>query len=150
MPAGETAVHEGPVRLGWISNRFGSLSARSRHAGTTTWKYWKLWNFAIEGITSFSSAPLRLASYFGFAVSLFAFLYAVIIIFNKLVYGNPVAGYPSLIVAILFLGGVQLVALGIIGEYVGRLYEESKQRPVYLARQVWDARTGGPADNETL
>lgn len=136
----------------WVGFRTASVPYRRapRHAGTTTWNYWKLWNFAIEGITSFSSAPLRLASYLGFAVSLFAFLYAVIIIFKKLVYGNPVAGYPSLIVAILFLGGVQLLALGIIGEYIGRLYEESKQRPVYLARQVWDARTAGPADGETL
>ncbi|GBR75197.1 glycosyltransferase [Acidiphilium acidophilum DSM 700] len=125
----------------WVGFRTATITYNRapRHAGTTTWNYWKLWNFAIEGITSFSSAPLRLASYLGFAVSIFAFVYAVITIFNKLIYGNPVKGYPSLLVAVLFLGGVQLLALGVLGEYLGRLYEESKQRPVYLVRAAWNA-----------
>jgi glycosyltransferase involved in cell wall biosynthesis len=127
----------------WVGFRTATVTydRAPRHAGTTTWNYWKLWNFAIEGITSFSSAPLRLASYLGFGVSVFAFVYAIITIFNKLVYGNPVKGYPSLLVAVLFLGGVQLLALGVLGEYLGRLYEESKQRPIYLVRAVWQ-----PAD----
>ncbi len=125
----------------WVGFRTATITydRAPRHAGTTTWNYWKLWNFAIEGITSFSSAPLRLASYLGFGVSVFAFIYAIITIFNKLVYGNPVKGYPSLLVAVLFLGGVQLLALGVLGEYLGRLYEESKQRPIYLVRAVWQA-----------
>lgn len=124
----------------WVGFRTATVlyQRAPRHAGTTTWNYWKLWNFAIEGITSFSSAPLRLASYLGFAVSIFAFIYAIVTIFDKLAYGNPVKGYPSLLVAVLFLGGVQLLAIGVIGEYLGRLYEESKQRPVYLVRAVWE------------
>ncbi|MGC9271568.1 glycosyltransferase family 2 protein [Acidiphilium sp.] len=126
----------------WVGFRTATIfyDRAPRHAGTTTWNYWKLWNFAIEGITSFSSAPLRLASYLGFSISILAFIYAAITIFNKLVYGNPVKGYPSLLVAVLFLGGVQLLALGVIGEYLGRLYEESKQRPIYLVRAVWEGQ----------
>ncbi|MHB1303899.1 MAG: glycosyltransferase family 2 protein [Acidiphilium sp.] len=123
----------------WVGFRTAAVTYKRapRHAGQTTWNYWKLWNLALEGITSFSSAPLRLASYLGFAVSLLAFVYAIVTIFDKLVYGNAVKGYPSMMVAVLFLGGVQLLALGVIGEYLGRLYEESKQRPVYLVRETW-------------
>ena len=108
-----------------------------RHAGRTTWNYWRLWNFAVEGITSFSQVPLQLAAYLGFMVSLLAFLYAIWLVISTLVYGNPVKGYPSIMVTLLFLSGVQLMALGVIGEYLGRIYEESKQRPVYLVRQAW-------------
>ena len=108
-----------------------------RHTGKTTWNYWRLWNFAVEGITSFSQVPLQLAAYLGVLVSLLAFLYALWLVASTLIYGNPVKGYPSIMVTLLFLGGVQLMALGVIGEYLGRIYEESKQRPVYLIRQVW-------------
>ena len=108
-----------------------------RHAGKTTWNYWRLWNLAVEGITSFSQVPLQLAAYLGFVVSLLAFLYAVWLVISTLVYGNLVKGYPSIMVTLLFLGGVQLMALGVIGEYLGRIYEESKHRPIYLVRQVW-------------
>ncbi|MEY2335293.1 glycosyltransferase family 2 protein [Acidithiobacillus ferrianus] len=110
-----------------------------RHTGKTTWNYWRLWNFAVEGITSFSQVPLQLAAYLGVLVSLLAFLYAIWLVARTLVYGNPVKGYPSIMVTLLFLGGVQLMALGVIGEYLGRIYEESKQRPVYLIRQVWES-----------
>lgn len=103
-----------------------------RSAGRTSFNYWKLWNFALEGITSFSTAPLRVATYFGLLVAGLAFAYGVWIIGTTLLLGDSVPGYPSLMVVILFLGGVQLVALGIIGEYLGRLYDESKQRPLYL------------------
>jgi glycosyltransferase involved in cell wall biosynthesis len=109
-----------------------------RYAGKTKWNYFKLINLAIEGITSFSIAPLRLASLLGLFVSFVAFLYAMWIIIQKLVYGNPVKGYPSIMVAILFLGGVQLITIGIIGEYVGRIYEEVKQRPLYIVKKIWD------------
>ena len=108
-----------------------------RHTGKTTWNYWRLWNFAVEGITSFSQVPLQIAAYLGVLVSLLAFLYALWLVASTLIYGNPVKGYPSIMVTLLFLGGVQLMALGVIGEYLGRIYEESKQRPVYLIRQVW-------------
>ncbi len=107
-----------------------------RLSGKTTWNYWKLWNFAIEGITSFSRVPLQLAAHLGLAVSILAFLYAVYLIIGTLVYGNPVKGYPSMMVTLLFLGGVQLIALGVIGEYLGRIYEETKGRPVYLIRNT--------------
>jgi glycosyltransferase involved in cell wall biosynthesis len=117
-----------------------------RHAGRSKWNYWKLWNFAIEGITSFSIAPLQLASYSGFVVSLFAFAYAAWVVIQTLIYGNPIKGYPSLMATLLFLGGVQLMALGVIGEYLGRIYEESKQRPLYLVRRTWPDRETGGAD----
>jgi polyisoprenyl-phosphate glycosyltransferase len=104
----------------------------ARHAGETKWNYWKLWNFAIDGITSFSGAPLKLAMYLGLATAALAFLFGIWVLGKALVYGDPVRGYPSLMVVVLLLGGVQLVALGVIGEYLGRLYVESKQRPLYL------------------
>jgi glycosyltransferase involved in cell wall biosynthesis len=103
-----------------------------RHAGATKWNYWRLWNFAIDGITSFSGAPLKLATYVGLATALLAFVFGLYVFGKALLFGDAVRGYPSLMVVVLFLGGVQLVALGIIGEYLGRLYVESKQRPLYL------------------
>jgi polyisoprenyl-phosphate glycosyltransferase len=103
-----------------------------RFAGKTTWNYWKLWNFAVEGITSFSYAPLQLATFFGLTAALGAFGHAAYIFVNTVFYGNPVPGYPSLMVAVLFLGGVQLICLGIMGEYLARTYSESKRRPLYF------------------
>ncbi len=105
-----------------------------RYAGVTKWSYWKLWNFALEGITSFSIFPLKIATYLGLLTALVAFIYAGIIIYQTIVYGNPVAGYPSIMVAILFLGSVQLIAIGIIGEYLGRMFNETKQRPLYFLK----------------
>lgn len=105
-----------------------------RGAGKSKWNYWRLWNFALEGVTSHTTAPLRLASYLGFVVALFAFVYALFMAYDKLVHGNPVAGYPSLMVTILFLGGVQLITLGVIGEYLGRMFDESKRRPLYFVK----------------
>jgi len=129
----------------WVGFRTTEVYYRRlpRHAGTTKFNYWRLWNFALEGITSFSSVPLRLFSYLGFSVSLLAFLYAVKIVIDTLVLGNPVKGYPSLMVAILFFGGVQLIGIGVLGEYLGRIYEETKQRPVYLVRRQY----GGTREN---
>jgi glycosyltransferase involved in cell wall biosynthesis len=103
-----------------------------RFAGESKWNYWRLWNFALEGITSFTTAPLKVATYLGAFVAFWAFVYAFWVIYKTLVFGEPIRGYPSLMVAILFLGGVQLVALGLIGEYVGRMFDETKQRPLYL------------------
>ena len=122
----------------WVGFRTASVfyHRAPRHRGQTTWNYWRLWHFALEGILSFSEAPLRLASYLGFLVSLASFLYALDLLIQTLIFGNPVKGYPSLMVAILFLGGVQLMALGVIGEYLGRVYDESKGRPVYVVRTV--------------
>lgn len=103
-----------------------------RFAGTTKWNYWKLWNFALEGISSFTIAPLKVATYLGLITAAVAFGYAAWVIYKTLMYGEPVTGYPSLMVVILFLGGVQLVSLGVIGEYLGRMFDETKRRPLYL------------------
>ncbi|MGV6851265.1 MAG: glycosyltransferase family 2 protein [bacterium] len=110
---------------------------QQRSQGKTKWNYWKLWNFALDGITSFSTAPLRFASYLGVIVALGAFSYGAYIIAQTLLNGADVPGYPSLLVVILFLGGIQLIAIGVIGEYLGRLFEESKQRPLYLIDELF-------------
>jgi glycosyltransferase involved in cell wall biosynthesis len=104
----------------------------ARFAGTTKWNYWKLWNLALEGITSFTVFPLKVASYAGLAVAMSAFLYGGYIVGRTILYGADVPGYPSLLVFVLFLGGLQLVALGVIGEYLGRTFNEVKGRPLYL------------------
>ena len=107
----------------------------ARHSGRTKYPFSKMLRFAIDGITSFSDVPLRLASYVGFLTSIFAFVYAVIVLILKFAHRNY-PGYTSTIVAILFLGGVQLIGIGILGEYVGRVYEEIKGRPLYLVRSI--------------
>jgi glycosyltransferase involved in cell wall biosynthesis len=118
----------------WVGYRQFSLvyDRDPRFAGDTKWNYWRLWNFALEGITSFSSAPLKLATYVGFLSAAVAFLFGVWVFAKALFFGDAVKGYPSLMVVVLFLGGMQLMALGVIGEYLGRTYVESKQRPLYL------------------
>ncbi len=103
-----------------------------RFAGNTKFNYWKLWNFAIEGITSFSIVPLQFATYLGFIIFIISAIYAIVIISKTLIFGSDVPGYPSIMVAILFFGGIQLITIGIIGEYVGRIYNEVKDRPLYL------------------
>lgn len=114
-----------------------------RFAGHSKFNYWRLWNFALEGITSFSGAPLKIATYVGVFTALLAFLFGVAVLAKALLFGDPVRGYPSLMVVILFLGGVQLMALGLIGEYLGRLYVEAKQRPLYLVDE-WHASAKRP------
>jgi len=104
----------------------------ARFAGETKWNYWALWNFALEGITSFSIAPLKIATYTGISLSALAFMYAAWVIFKTFVFGDPVPGYPSLMVAVLFIGGVQLLFIGVIGEYLGRMFDEAKGRPLYF------------------
>lgn len=111
-----------------------------RQAGITKWNYWRLLQLAIEGFTSFSTAPLRLATWVGVAASLLSFLFGLWVLGKALFFGDPVQGYPSLMVVILFIGGVQLLALGVIGEYLGRNYAESKQRPLYFVEEQRSAR----------
>ncbi|MFV8819445.1 glycosyltransferase family 2 protein [Haliea sp. E17] len=106
----------------------------ARAAGKTSWNYWRLWNFALEGITSFSAAPLKMATYLGLVTSTLSLLYGLFLLVRTLLFGNPVPGYPSLIIIVLFLGGVQLICLGIIGEYLARTYNESKQRTLYFTK----------------
>jgi len=103
-----------------------------RFAGSSKFNYWRLWNFALEGITSFSGAPLKIATYVGVFTALLAFGFGIVVLGKALFFGDPVRGYPSLMLVVLFLGGVQLMALGMVGEYLGRLYMEAKQRPLYL------------------
>lgn len=108
----------------------------ARFAGESKFNYWRLWNFALEGITSFSTAPLKLATYVGLGTAGLAFIYAVWVFGKALLLGDRVQGYPTLMLVILFLGGVQLMALGMIGEYLGRMYIETKQRPLYLIDEL--------------
>ncbi len=119
----------------------------ARAAGKTKWNYWRLWNFALEGITSHTTAPVRLASYLGIFVAFSAFVYAAFVIYDTLAHGNPVAGYSSLMVTLLFLGGVQLITLGMIGEYLGRMFDESKRRPLYFVKGYSPAATAKLADD---
>lgn len=107
----------------------------ARPAGATKFSYWRLWNFAIEGFTSFTIAPLKVATYIGALIAGFSFVYASWIILKTLLHGDPVPGYPSLMVVILMLGGVQLITIGILGEYVGRMFNETKRRPLYLLNE---------------
>ena len=107
----------------------------ARAAGQTSWSYWRLWNLAVEGITGFTVLPLKLATYLGLLVAAGAIAYGGTVIVKTMVFGNPVPGYPSLLTVILFLGGVQLVTLGVIGEYLGRIFNETKGRPLYLVER---------------
>lgn len=120
----------------WVGFRQVGITYKrdARFAGKTKWNYRKLWNLAIEGITSFSYLPLQWSMYFGLMVAFFAFVYGFYMIIDTLLYGNSVPGYPSLMVVILFIGGVQLFTIGIIGQYIGRIYTETKRRPLYIIR----------------
>ena len=115
---------------------------RSRASGASKFSGWRLWNFALEGITSFSTVPLRVWTYVGALGALATFLYALFIIARVLILGIDVPGYASLLVAILFLGSLQLLSVGVLGEYIGRVYLETKQRPVYVVRREFGARDG--------
>jgi len=134
----------------WVGFRQTTLDygRDARFAGVTKWNYWRLWNLAIEGITSFSSAPLKMASYIGLAAAIYALGAGVYVLGKSLIYGDPVAGYPSLMVTVLFLGGVQLIALGIIGEYMARMFVEVKGRPLYLLSGIYRQRAALPQGAE--
>ncbi len=118
----------------WIGYRKKEIpfEVQARAAGKTTWNYFSLVNLALEGITSFTTVPLRLTTCLGLLISVLAICYMFFVVINALLYGDPVAGYPTLMTVMLFLGGVQLLSLGIIGEYLGRIFNESKNRPLYL------------------
>lgn len=124
--------------LSWVGFETGVVEyARAeRVAGTSKFNGWKLWNLALEGITSFSTIPLRIWTYLGLAVAGLSLLSALWMVVDKLVWGNAVPGYPSLMTAILFLGGVQLIGVGVLGEYVGRIYMETKRRPKYIVKNI--------------
>lgn len=119
-----------------------------RAAGVSKWNYWRLWNLALEGITSFSDLPLRVATYIGLLTAIGAFGYGLYMVFRTMLYGNPVAGYPSLMVVVLFLGGVQLICMGIIGEYLARTYAETKKRTLYFVNEYLPARSAAATDKD--
>ena len=139
-------VRELPERTRFMKGLFAWVGFKSiaiayerpgRVAGHSAWDYWKLWNFALDGLTSFSTMQLRIWTYIGLTVSLLSFLYASFLVFRTLVVGVDLPVYASLMVVILFLGGIQLISLGVIGEYLGRVFIEVKQRPVYLVDRVY-------------
>lgn len=123
--------------LSWVGGKTDVVEyiRSERVAGYTKFNGWKLWNLALEGITSFSTFPLRIWSYIGVVVALISFSYGAWMIIDKVVWGNQVRGYPSLMVSILFLGGIQLIGIGVLGEYIGRIYTETKNRPRYLIKK---------------
>jgi polyisoprenyl-phosphate glycosyltransferase len=119
-----------------------------RHAGASAWSYWKLWNLALEGITGFTTAPLRIATYSGLLIGAGSAMYLTVIVVRTLLFGNEVPGYPSLLAVILLLGGTQLLTLGIIGEYLARVFNEVKRRPLYLTERFEPSGgDGGPQGN---
>ncbi|WP_347289956.1 glycosyltransferase family 2 protein [Kluyvera georgiana] len=122
--------------LSWVGGetKVVEYNRAERSAGESKFNGWKLWNLALEGITSFSTFPLRVWTYIGLFVALVSFIYGGWMIINKIIWGNPVPGYPSLLVSILFLGGVQLIGIGVLGEYIGRIYTEIKKRPKYILK----------------
>lgn len=122
----------------WVGFRTATVEYKvaPREHGTTSFNTWKLWNFALEGITSFSSAPLRVWTYLGCLVSALSFAFAVYLIVKTLFLGIGTPGYASIMVTVLFASGVQLIGIGVLGEYVGRIFSESKKRPVYIVRDV--------------
>lgn len=120
--------------LSWVGGNTDIVeyTRAERIAGDSKFNGWKLWNLALEGITSFSTFPLRMWTYIGLLVAGLSFIYGAWMIIDTIAFGNPVRGYPSLLVSILFLGGVQLIGIGVLGEYIGRIYTESKNRPRYF------------------
>ena len=122
----------------WVgyNTHFIPYVAEPRRAGTSKWSFRKLMNYAIEGIIGFSTKPLRIATAFGMLTAMSAFIYLLVVVIQKLAFGIAIPGYATIIVLILLLGGVQLLCIGIIGEYVGRTFEQSKNRPIYLAKDI--------------
>jgi len=123
----------------WVGYRTTEITYErpARSEGSSKWNYWKLFNFAISGVTGFSTFPLRLFNYIGLGVALISFIYGLFLVTHTLFLGRDVPGYASIMVVMLFLGGIQLIGIGVIGEYVGRVFMESKQRPMYLVQRLY-------------
>lgn len=139
------ALKRMPERTRFMKGMFAWLGFRQatitytrpgRLAGSTKWRLWRLWNFALDGIFSFTTLPLRVWTYFGLATAAVAFLYMLLIIVRTLVYGISVPGYASVVVILLFFSGMNMIGLGILGEYLGRVFVEVKKRPIYLVRDA--------------
>lgn len=125
----------------WVGFKTATIdyTRRKRVAGKTKFNGWRLWNFALEGMTSFSTSFLRIWTYLGISISLISFLFAMFIVLKILIYGVDVPGYGSLIVMVTFLGGLQLIGIGVIGEYLGRTYMESKNRPIFIIQDIYES-----------
>ncbi|MRI75635.1 glycosyltransferase, partial [Enterococcus mundtii] len=121
------------------------FDADERLHGETKWSFGALLKLAIEGITSYTTAPLKISMYFGFLVSFVAFVYMIYVLIKTLIFGADTSGFPSLMIMILFLGGCQLISVGILGEYVGRVFLETKKRPLYFVENIYSL----PKKNET-
>ena len=134
----------------WIGfeTYYRPYEVRERNAGTISWSFWKLVNYALEGVVSFSTKPLKMATKLGVVTSFFAILYMIVVIIQKLAFGNDVPGYPTIIVLILLIGGIQLTVLGIIGEYLAKMHIEVKNRPIYVAKDIWSYDEGGDGEKE--
>ncbi|WKS82528.1 glycosyltransferase family 2 protein [Edwardsiella tarda] len=124
--------------LSWVGFKpaIVTYTRHERVVGRSKFNFWKLWNLALEGITSFSTIPLRLWTYIGTSIAGFALCYALYVIIKTLIFDNPVPGYPSIMAVILFLGGIQLIGIGVLGEYIGRIYVETKQRPRFIVKEI--------------
>ena len=123
--------------FGWIGydTKWIEFENVERIAGETKWSFWKLFKYSLEGITAFSVAPLQIASIFGILFSLVAFIMIIVIIIRTLVFGDPVSGWPSLVCIIMLIGGVQLLSIGILGQYLSKTYLETKHRPIYILKE---------------
>jgi polyisoprenyl-phosphate glycosyltransferase len=134
----------------WVGFKQTGLDYRreARAAGTTKWLYWHLWNFAIDGIPGSSKLPLRVCTYFGAFLGVAAILYASWLVASTLIYGNPVPGYASLMVTVLTFGSINIVATGILGQYLGRIYHEVRNRPLYLVRETVGLAATGQLSEE--
>ncbi len=132
---------KGIFHLVGFKQTFVDYDRDPRFGGTSSFNYWKLWNFSLEGITSFTTLPLRLFGYIGFVVALLSFVYGMFIMTKALFFDDPVAGFPTLFVSVAFLGGIQLIGLGVIGEYLGRVFNETKNRPLYFVNAVYEPDT---------
>ncbi len=120
-----------------------------RAAGTTKWNYWKLWNLSLEGITSFTTAPLKISTYIGFITAVLAVMAGLFYLAKAVLFGDAVAGFPTLITVMLFLGGTQLFVLGVMGEYLGRIFNETKDRPLYFVNRLEASNLAPPEKDES-
>lgn len=121
-----------------------------RHAGNTKWPYWKLWNFALDGLTSFSTTPLKISSYVGFLFAFGSFLVGLYFLFKTMFFGDDVKGFPTLFLTILFMGGIQLISIGVIGEYISRIFIEVKGRPHFLVDEYLSHHSAKPKSKHKL
>jgi hypothetical protein len=127
----------------WVGFRGTAIAydVQPRAGGASSFSLWRLWNFALDGITAFSTLPLRIWSYVGLTIAILSLIYASWIVISTLIYGIDVPGFASLITLILFLGSIQLISLGVLGEYIGRILIEVKRRPLYIIRRAWGVDT---------